>query len=88
MKDSKRYRDGGQVGPRPGEDAMRVEPVGTNSRDAALTSIAVSLKRLADVAERLAPKSGDDAHIEITAFVQHLGWEAGRSFQQGTRTDR
>lgn len=51
----------------------------------AQASIAISLKRLADVAEKL---TDNDAHISLTNLVQHLAWEAGRSFQHGTRTDR
>lgn len=48
-------------------------------------SAAVSLKRIADVLERL-------EKLEVTPgmfhTVQNLAWEAGRSFQQGIRTDR
>lgn len=48
-------------------------------------SKAVSLKRIADVLERL-----EKLEITPTVFhtVQNLAWEAGRSFQQGIRTDK
>lgn len=48
-------------------------------------SKAISLKRIADVLERL-------EKLEVTPgmyhTVQNLAWEAGRSFQQGIRTDK
>lgn len=53
----------------------------------AQASIAISLKRLADVADKLTA-SDHDTRVDLTNFVQHLAWEAGRSFQHGTRTDR
>lgn len=53
----------------------------------AQASIAISLKRLADVADKLTV-GNYDAIIALTSFIQNIAWEAGRSFQQGTRTDR
>lgn len=50
-------------------------------------SQAVSLKRIADALEMLTRPSHDQS-VEFTNLVQHIAWEAGRSFQQGTRTDR
>lgn len=47
----------------------------------AIVSAAISLKRIADVLDQ-----HDNA--TLTNLIQHLAWEAGRSFQQGTRTDR
>lgn len=47
----------------------------------ALTSIADSLAKIAEAA------NGLDYH-DIHNNVTQLAWEAGRSFQHGTRTDR
>ena len=64
-----------------------IEPEAKNSAlsisEQAALSTAISLKRLADVAEKL---TGDthDAKMEFMSFM----WEAGRSFQSGTRSDR
>lgn len=46
-------------------------------------SVAISLKRIADVIN--AP--GLDFHT-INSNVEQMAWNAGRSFQHGTRTDR
>lgn len=46
-------------------------------------SIAISLKRIADAVN--AP--GLDFHT-INSNVEQMAWNAGRSFQHGTRTDR
>lgn len=54
----------------------------------AQVSIAISLKRLADIAEKLSSPDIHDARLSLIGFIQNLSWEAGRSFQQGTRTDR
>lgn len=48
----------------------------------AAASIAISLKRLAD----LAPPGFDFASINNN--IEQLAWGAGRSFEQGRRTDR
>ena len=45
-------------------------------------SQAISLKRIADVLEKVPDLSS--LHGDIT----NMAWEAGRSFQAGTRTDR
>lgn len=45
-------------------------------------SIAISLKRIADA---IAP--GDNG-VGSVNLAQTLGWELGRSFEQGRRTDR
>lgn len=58
----------------------------------AALSTAVSLKRIADALEALtALTSGDGVHQAHTALhfaITNAAYEAGRSFQAGTRSDR
>lgn len=51
-----------------------------------LSSIAISLKRIADRLDALG--SGEDMDPRLHNTITNLAWEAGRSFQAGTRTDR
>ena len=47
-------------------------------------SQAVSLRRIADALSM----PDHDTQVGLASLVQNLAWEAGRSFQHGTRTDR
>lgn len=76
----------------------QLEPVPANAsvdtlhteglRSLAIVSAAVSLKRIADAL------AGGNLHLNITVpqetknDIQQVAWDAGRSFQHGTRTDR
>lgn len=50
------------------------------ARDMAALSAAISFKRLADILT--------DPSLALTHHAEHLAWAAGRSFEQGRRTDR
>lgn len=57
--------------------------VGTPTHEEkSLRSIAISLKRIADVV------GNPHALMDLQSSVQHIAWEAGRSFAAGQRTDR
>lgn len=54
--------------------------------DQMAVSMAISLKRIADRLDALG--SGEDMDPRLHNTITNLAWEAGRSFQAGTRTDR
>jgi hypothetical protein len=56
--------------------------VGDTEHEHVVSSIAISLKRIADVL------TGEADGAALQSLVTNLAWEAGRSFQAGTRTDR
>ena len=63
-------------------EALGLSNSGSNQM-AAQASIAVSLKRIADILENLHIDQG-----QLSLIVQGIAWNAGRSFQHGMRTDK
>lgn len=59
-----------------GETEMALSP-----EDQCALSTAISLKRIADSLEKLTT-------TDQTFTIEQLAWHAGRSFEQGRRTDR
>lgn len=68
---------------KPGDDRLEPDTVADTDDGHCLHSIAISLKRIADVVAT----PGFDFHT-INSNIEQMAWNAGRSFQHGTRTDR
>jgi type 1 glutamine amidotransferase len=55
----------------------------------AAASIAISTKRQADALEKIAGALTSGEGLDgLHGTISNMAWEAGRSFQAGTRTDR
>lgn len=66
----------------PGDNRLEPGTVADSDDGHCLHSIAISLKRIADAL------SGEGDLISTTNMIEQLAWSAGRSFEQGRRTDR
>lgn len=51
-------------------------------------SLYLGLVRVANQLERIADKLNTDPTAELYNQVEQMAWHAGRSFEQGRRTDR
>jgi uncharacterized protein with PhoU and TrkA domain len=71
-----------------------IEPLQATTREASpeedlqlmsITSLALSAKRIADAAEKIAQALGNgDAHA-LNSMLSNIAWDAGRSFAAGQR---